>query len=116
MDYHVYVLIVALVITDYLTGITAGCITDGFSSTKMREGLLHKLTYFVAILVCLCIEGLGKYLDLGFVMGSSITTLVCIWICVTEIGSILENMCIINPEMADNAFLQLFENKNKQGK
>lgn len=114
MDYHVYIVILLLVTLDYITGITAGCITEGFSSQKMRVGLLHKLTYLISILVCLCIEYLSAFLELGFVVGSGITTIVCVWVCVTEIGSILENICRINPELASNSFMRIFENTNKE--
>lgn len=115
MDVHIYLAILVLVTLDYVTGIVGGCMTEGFSSQKMRVGLLHKCTYFVAILLCLVIEYLSMYLDLGFVFGSGITALVCVWIAVTEIGSIVENICKINPELASAGFLKLFANEKEEG-
>lgn len=108
MDYHIFLTILILVCVDYVTGIIKGCMTTGFNSKIMRQGLLHKLTYFVAILVCLCVEYLTQYMELGFVFGSSLTMMVSIWITVTEVGSILENICTINPELASNSFMKLF--------
>lgn len=114
MDAHVYLAILVLVTLDYVTGIVAGCMTEGFSSSKMRKGLVHKATYLVAILVCLCIEYLSLYLDLGFAFGSGITALVCVWIVLSEVGSIIENISKMNPELADNSFMRLFA-VNKKG-
>lgn len=108
MDCHVFMVILALVCIDYVSGIIGGCMTEGFDSKKMREGLLHKLTYFIAIAVCMCIEYLSTYMELGFVFGSGLTVMACVWIVVTEVGSILENICKINPELSDNSFMKLF--------
>lgn len=115
MDAHVYLVILILVTLDYVTGIIAGCMNEGFSSSKMREGLAHKSTYLVAILVCLCIEHLSAYLDMGFVFGSGITALVCVWIVLTEVGSIIENICKMNPELASTSFTRLFA-ASKEGR
>lgn len=116
MDYHIFLAILVLICVDYVTGIIKGCMTTGFDSKLMREGLLHKLTYFIAILVSLCIEYLTGFMELGFVFGSGLTMVVSVWITVTEVGSILENVCVINPELADNSFMRLFATTNEQGK
>lgn len=99
-------LILSLVVIDYITGIIGACINGDFSSSKMREGLFHKLTYLIAVVVAYIIEALAVHYDLGFVTG--IVVLVCTWIIITEVGSILENLIIINPSLADNSFMSIF--------
>lgn len=116
IDWHVYILIFALVVIDYALGVIGAVIHKTFSSSVMREGLIHKFTYLVAIALAEIIVLLSGYLDLGFVYVGAIVGLVLVWISLTEIGSILENIVKINPELGDNKFLQIFSNSNDNGK
>lgn len=113
MDWHVYVILIVLVIIDYIMGVVGAVINKSFSSTIMREGLVHKLTYVVAVILAELIVYLSVYLELGFNYVDTIPMLVCIWIALTEIGSILENLVKINPELSDNKFLEIFNNDKK---
>lgn len=116
MVWQVYVLLFALVIIDYALGVAGAVINKTFSSTVMRVGLAHKATYVVAIAVTELTVTLSGYLDLGYVYVGSMVALVCVWIALTEIGSILENLVKINPELSDNKFLQIFTNDKKDDK
>lgn len=113
---QVYVLLFALVIIDYALGVAGAVINKTFSSTVMREGLVHKATYVVAIVVAELVVMLSGYLDLGYVYVGSMVALVCVWIALTEIGSILENLVKINPELSDNKFMQIFTNDKNEDK
>jgi len=106
------VCVMALVAADWLTGTVAGTMRNGFSSTKMREGLVHKMTYVLSIGLCELIDFMSAYADMGFNV-SGLAYAACTWIAVTEIGSILENLVIMNPELGRNGFMKLFEKRGE---
>lgn len=116
IDWHVYVLIFALIVIDYVLGVIGAVISKTFSSSVMREGLIHKFTYLIAIVIAEIIVLLSGYLDLGFDFVDAIVGLVCVWISLTEIGSILENIVKINPELGEDGFLQIFSNSQSHRK
>lgn len=107
------VLILTLVIIDYGSGLIGSIANGTFNSSKAREGLLHKFAYAIVLVVTVIIEKLAVYYDLGYVYADALFTLVCIWIIITEVGSILENVIKINPSLADNDFMQIFANQHK---
>lgn len=110
IDWHVYVLIFALIVIDYVVGVIGAVINKTFSSSVMRQGLVNKFTYLVAIIIAEIIVLLSDYLDLGFNFADAIVGLVCVWISLTEIGSILENIVKINPKLGEDSFLKIFSN------
>lgn len=116
IDWHVYVLIFALIVIDYVLGVIGSVINKTFSSSVMRQGLIHKFTYLVAIVIAEIIVLLSGYLDLGFDFVDAIVGLVCVWISLTEIGSILENIVKINPKLGEDGFLQIFSNSQSHRK
>lgn len=116
IDWHVYVLIFALIVIDYVLGVIGSVINKTFSSSVMRQGLLHKFTYLVAIVIAEIIVLLSGYLDLGFDFVNAIVGLVCVWISLAEIGSILENIVKINPKLGEDGFLQIFSNSQSHRK
>ena len=113
MEFEPLILIIALVIIDYTTGIISSIVNKCFDSSKMRMGLLHKLSYAVALVVALIVQQLGNYYELGFIYSDTMLTLVIIWIIITEVGSILENIVSINPSLSDNNFLSIFDRREK---
>lgn len=116
IDWHVYVLIFALIVIDYVLGVIGAVISKTFSSSIMRQGLINKFTYLVAIVIAEIIVLLSGYLDLGFDFVDAIVGLVCVWISLTEIGSILENIVKINPKLGEDGFLQIFSNSQSHRK
>ena len=116
IDWHVYVLIFALIVIDYVLGVIGAVISKTFSSSVMRQGLIHKFTYLVAIVIAEIIVLLSGYLDLGFYFVDAIVGLVCVWISLTEFGSILENIVKINPKLGEDGFLQIFSNSQSHRK
>ena len=116
IDWHVYVLIFALIVIDYVLGVICAVINKTFSSSVMRQGLVHKFTYLVAIVIAEIIVLLSGYFDLGFDFVDAIVGLVCVWISLTEIGSILENIVKINPKLGEDGFLQIFSNSQTHRK
>lgn len=108
MDYHIFIAVFGFIIVDFLTGLCGGVMNKSFSSQKMREGLIHKLSYVLAIATGLLGDWATQFADISLPFDNGITLLVITWIIITEIGSILENLCVINPEF-DNEFMRIFK-------
>ena len=101
----------ALIIIDYLTGIAKAIKNKDVSSEKMREGLWHKASYLIVLILAEIIEHGQHVVDMGFTMPILIPA--CVYIVVTELASILENLGEINPELQNSPILQLFRS-NKE--
>lgn len=103
--------------TDYVTGVTKAIMQDNLSSKKMREGLGHKFAYIILVLVAWFIDEISLHVDLGLPVSVFVCTVG--GICLIEITSILENITVINPELADAPFMQIFaqstSGKHKEG-
>jgi hypothetical protein len=97
-----------LIAMDYLSGIAAAASRRDLQSSKMREGLWHKLGEVGAILLAYLVAEEGHYIGLPYQIDLLIPA-VLIWISVMEITSILENLAILNPDLASAGFLQIFK-------
>lgn len=105
------IIIAVLIIGDIASGWIAAIATKSIDSTKMRDGLWHKSAYILVIALAGLIEwGASK----GVFFGIEIPVLeaVCVYIGVTEITSIIENIALINPELKDTPLLSLFNRSN----
>lgn len=111
MDIHVnYILILSIFIgLDILTGLLKAGATHSLSSQKMREGLFHKMSFYIAYALALAIEYGSMTLDLGYDV--PLTPVVTAYICVTEVISIVENLCELNPNLKDSKLAELFKPK-----
>ena len=109
-DTDIWALIAVLffVTTDYVTGIVKAIMGGNLSSKRMREGLGHKFTYLVLILVAYMIDVVGVHVDLGLPVHVYLVTVG--GICLIELTSIIENITEINPELKDVPFMQIFSN------
>lgn len=111
-----YEILAVLVFTimDYLTGMINAIMHGNLSSTKMREGLGHKFTYFCVFFLAWFIDFETGYIDLGF--HGTLTPLVTIGIILIELSSIIENIGKINPELKNAPFMNIFSQNNNQPK
>ena len=102
---------------DVLTGFIAAVINNDVSSTKMRKGLLHKVLTLILIFACLAIEiALSHMVILPYDIPTC--EVVCGYVTVMELASVLENICKGNPDFADSAVFKLFnlESKDEEDK
>lgn len=113
MTWEPYILVLLLIVIDYITGVIYAIKDQSFDSTIMRQGLWHKVSYLVVIVVGYIIDRLCAYYDLDLFYSGSILALIIVWVVLTEIGSILENLVKINPKFSDNAFMKIFTKKNE---
>lgn len=102
----IYAIAFAFIVLDFLTGIVKAFTTNSFTSTKMREGLFHK----VGLILCMILGGLVDfaqgYLELGISL--PVAAAICVYICLMEITSIIENICMINPQVVPDELAALF--------
>lgn len=78
-----------------------------FASNVMREGLFHKAGSILIIWVATLMDYASVYMDLG-IQGKLLIP-VCVYICLMELGSILENIGIINPELLSDNIKKYFK-------
>lgn len=108
MKYIIMMLIVVmLAVSDIMTGVIKGYVTDRPRSRKMRIGGLHKIAEIVVMATAIGLEigigMLGAYYDaaqLANIVGAFTAFSVFGFISAMEIVSILENYAEINPDAA----------------
>lgn len=103
----VYVLTGAFILLDLVTGLIKAFKEKNYSSTIMRQGLYHKSGSILCVLFGVLVDYAQAYLDLG--INIPITLSVCAYICLMEIGSIIENVCAINPEIMPEKLREYFQ-------
>ena len=93
----VYCIIGGFILFDILTGFAKALAKEGINSTKIRNGLYHKLSEIIAVLFSYFLEYSADYINLG--VDLPVVGVVAVYICVMEFVSILENICEMNPQM-----------------
>lgn len=102
-----------MMVADMVVGFIAAAINKKISSTKMRNGLLHKVLMLVLIFVCLAIEiGVSHTGALPYDVPTC--EVVCGYIIIMEFASVLENMASGYPELMDSALFKLFNFNSKK--
>ena len=100
---------------DVVVGFIQAAINNRLSSTKMRQGLLHKVLILILIFVCLAIEiGISHTVKLPYDIPTC--EVVCGYVIVMELVSILENIARGYPEFATSQLFKLFnlDSKDKE--
>jgi len=112
-EIHIMVIIITLafIALDVVSGFVAACVNKCVDSSKMKTGLYHKCGFVLAIVLGIVCEWSLSFIDLGFTVPIQIP--VCAFICLTEIASILENLCKITPELTDARFMRIFKHDDE---
>lgn len=109
IDPTVVVIALTLMGMDILLGL-AGAVKDhDVQSAKMREGLWHKCGSISLIVLAYILEIAVDHVDLGIVFPGVIV--VCAYIILMEVGSCLENLVVLNPELKNNPIMRVFATK-----
>lgn len=106
MDWHIAAIVCSFVVLDLVTGIMQAVANKTLDSAKMRAGLWHKCGFIMAVILSALIEWSMQFIDLGFTLPLFVP--VCVFIILTEIVSIFENVCHLSPELANSKLAQLF--------
>ena len=92
---------------DMVAGFVAAAINKELSSSKMRNGLLHKILMLILIFACLAIEiGISHTVALPYDVPTC--EVVCGYVIIMELISVLENVARGYPEIRDSALFKLF--------
>lgn len=94
-----------MMLADIITGFTGAAVRHDISSTKMREGIGHKIMILVLIAVAYVLGvGLGHVSGINAEIPS--TEVVCWYVVVMEIASILENISNAWPEFSGTSLFK----------
>lgn len=90
--------VVILCLLDILSGLTKAAINHNVNSSKMREGLGHKAAYFYLFVLFALIQIIQIHFN--FWADFPTAAVVAGLICICETISVIENVCEINPAIA----------------
>lgn len=99
---------VFFMVFDIVSGLAAAIINKEVSSSKMRVGLGRKVVMLLFIVLSLGIEVFSQHVS-GLGLDGVTVYAVCVFICVMEVASILENLCKAYPEIANSKLMSIFE-------
>lgn len=109
-----YPIMIALVFNavDIVTGIISALRNKDIESNKLRDGLFKKVGFILCYFVAWLVDTQGDVI--GFHLDVSILPVIIIYVCTTELVSILENICKINPDLLPDKLMQIFHLTNKE--
>lgn len=97
-----------LILMDWVFGIGNACMSHNFSSEKMRQGIGHKCSELGFVGVGIVLDAMiTSGLDIGF--DGPILTTVSVYLCIMEVGSLMETFALINPQLAGSPAFKLLE-------
>ena len=95
------ILVFILIVLDIASGIAAAFVNKTIDSSEMRRGLWHKASYVLVILLASTLEWAvsagGPALGIGLNLPIVVPT--CLYLGLTEISSIGENLAQIDPSL-----------------
>ena len=106
MSWHIAAIVAAFIVMDLATGVMQAVANKTLDSSKMRAGLWHKCGFIMTVILAALVEWSMRFIDLGFTLPLFVP--VCVFIIMTEIVSIFENVCQLSPELANSKLAQLF--------
>jgi toxin secretion/phage lysis holin len=105
---NLYPIFVALVFNalDVLTGIVSAIKNKDIKSAKLRDGLFKKVGFIFCYFTAWLVDGYGDVI--GFKLGVAILPVIVLYVCTTELVSILENISKINSDLLPGKLMELF--------
>ncbi len=106
IDWHPIAVAAVMMAIDVLTGFAGAAKDKAIQSGKMREGLWRKAGFFGLIALAAVWEVGSVWLNVETSqIGVTVPELpavgaVCAFVVATELVSILENLCVLNPDIA----------------
>ena len=95
---------------DLVTGIISAIKLKSITSSKLRDGLFKKVGFMLCYFVAWLVDTEGALI--GFQLGVSILPVIILYVCTTELISILENISKINPDILPDKLLEMFHVKH----
>lgn len=99
--------VLAFMLFDIMVGTAQAVVNQSFTSSKMREGLVHKSTLILCLLLAVLLQG---FISHAGDMDVTVPTVygVSALIVVMEVASILENILKLNPDLKDTELFKIF--------
>ena len=106
-----YVVVGCFILFDILTGFLKALYLKELDSTILRKGLFHKLSEIIAVIGSGLLEYATIYIKLG--VDLPLLKVVSVYVCIMELISIIENICIVNPDLTKlfNPYLKKLKGK-----
>lgn len=86
-----------LMVLDFLSGTVAALIAHDWCTRVMREGLLHKCSLILCLVLGVVLNVAQRYMDLGITI--PVYQSISVYIALMEAGSVSENVCKANPNL-----------------
>lgn len=102
----------ALMGLDILLGLAGAVKNKDVQSSKMREGLWHKAGSVGLIVLAYVLDVAVDHVDLGVIFPGVV--IVCAYIILMEVGSCLENLVVLNPELRNNPIMKVFATREDE--
>lgn len=106
MEYSSIVIALVFNALDLITGIITAVKNKCIQSTKLRDGLFKKVGFILCYFTAWLVDTYGA--TIGFQIKILILPIVILYVCTTELVSILENICKINPDILPEKLMNLF--------
>lgn len=113
IDWHPVAVAAVMMLLDIATGFAGAAKSGTIDSGKMRDGIWHKAGFCCLIVLAAVYEVAVVWIDFETAqagIGVAIPDLpavgvMCAYIVLTELVSVLENLCALNPDIAGLPFM-----------
>lgn len=107
-------LIVVLMVLDIITGFAGAAKQGVINSGKMREGLWHKSGFVGLVILAIVWEVVVLWINFDSIAkGAGViipefpaVSAICAFVALIELISIVENLCVLNPQIASLPFVK----------
>lgn len=110
----IYLIVALFIILDMVTGLIKAFKEKAYTSTIMREGLFHKCGSVLCVVFGVLVDYAQTLVDIGVVVPVAVS--VCVYIILMEIGSVIENICAINPNIMPGKIKSFFSKLTEEKK
>lgn len=109
-----YPVIIALVFNamDIISGLISAVKNKEVRSSKLRDGLFKKVGFIMCYFMGWLVDTQG--MKIGFHFSVEILPIIILYVCTTELVSIIENICKINTDIVPDKLLEIFNVTNKE--
>lgn len=101
-------IVCVFIVLDIVTGLIQAIANKCVDSSKLRQGAFHKFAYIFLMVLAYIIDFTMGYYDMGFAF--PLLDPVCVYLVLTEVVSILENITKLNPALKGTGILNIFKN------
>lgn len=93
-----YIAVLIMIVIDVCTGLLKGLYNKNIDSTILRRGFYHKISECFSMVVGYCVDLTIKEYAVDFPF--TFLEPLCLYLIITEIVSIIENLCAVNGTLA----------------